>query len=162
MKNLIIRLLDKAKDKLNDIELEKQELSGNIIVNKEEILNLSETFDITRIRYDYGIKLPNDSLVKVKSKFLEIDKEGNLYYLINDDSNEREIVGKVEDCLYEYDLFYEEWNKADLVRILGSTNFVIKCSKLKEIKREILENKGMELYEDINKNRIYGGLSLYE
>ena len=42
---------------MDEIELEKQQLSGNVIKNKIDRLNLSETFDLSRIRYDYGIKL---------------------------------------------------------------------------------------------------------
>ena len=56
----------------------------------------------------------------------------------------------------------EEWKKADLVRMLSTTNFTIKGSKLKEINKAILENKGLELYYNINKNRKIGGLNLYE
>ena len=47
---------------MDEIELEKQQLSGNVIKNKIDRLNLSETFDLSRIRYDYGIKLKNDNV----------------------------------------------------------------------------------------------------
>ena len=160
--DIIINNIDRIKSKINDIELEKQELSGNIIENKNKSLNLSETFDISRIRYDYGIKLKNDSLVRMNSKLLEIDTDGNLYFLNVSNPKEKEIIGKVENCLYEFDIFKEEWKKADIVRILSSTNFTIKGSKLKEISKAILENKGLEIYSDINKNRKLGGLNLYE
>ena len=162
--NICINLFNNIKSKINDIELEKQELSGNVIKNTIERLNLSETFDLSRIRYDYGIKLKNDNLVKVNSELLEIDKDGNLYFL-NYNPKEKIEVGKAEDCLYEFDLYKEEWKKADIVRILSYTNFVIKGSKLNEISKAILENKGIELYSNINKNRSnlkFGGLSLYE
>lgn len=160
--DIIIKNIDRIKSKINDIELEKQELSGNIIENKNKRLNLSETFDISRIRYDYGIKLKNDNLVRMNSKLLEIDTDGNLYFLNVNNPKEKEIIGKVENCLYEFDIFNEEWKKADIVRILSSTNFVIKGSKLKELSKAILENKGLELYSNINKNRKLGGLNLYE
>lgn len=168
MKNLIIKkiqcLYKYIKSKIESIETEKQQLSGNIIENTVDELNLSETFDMSRIRYDYGIKLKNDTLVKVNSDLLEIDKEGNLYFL-NDNPKEKIEVGKVEDCLYEFDLYNEEWKKADIVRILSCTDFVIKGSKIKEISKAILENRGLELYTSINKNRKSiksGGLSIYE
>lgn len=160
--DIIIKNIDRIKSKINDIELEKQELSGNIIENKNKRLNLSETFDISRIRYDYGIKLKNDNLVRMNSKLLEIDTDGNLYFLNVNNPKEKEIIGKVENCLYEFDIFNEEWKKADIVRILSSTNFVIKGSKLKELSKAILENKGLELYSNINMNRKLGGLNLYE
>lgn len=160
--DIIINNIDRIKSKINAIELEKQELAGNIIENKNKSLNLSETFDISRIRYDYGIKLKNDSLVRMNSKLLEIDTDGNLYFLNVSNPKEKEIIGKVENCLYEFDIFKEEWKKADIVRILSSTNFTIKGSKLKEISKTILENKGLEIYSDINKNRKLGGLNLYE
>jgi len=160
--DIIIKNIDRIKSKINDIELEKQELSGNIIENKNKRLNLSETFDISRIRYDYGIKLKNDNLVRMNSKLLEIDTDGNLYFLNVNNPKEKEIIGKVENCLYEFDIFNEEWKKADIVRILSSTNFAIKGSKLKELSKAILENKGLELYSNINKNRKLGGLNLYE
>lgn len=160
--DIIIKNIDRIKSKINDIELEKQELSGNIIENKNKRLNLSETFDISRIRYDYGIKLKNDNLVRMNSKLLEIDTDGNLYFLNVNNPKEKEIIGKVENCLYEFDIFNEEWKKADIVRILSSTNFEIKGSKLKELNKAILENKGLELYSNINKNRKLGGLNLYE
>lgn len=157
-------MLDSIKYKIKSIELEKQELSGNIIKNTKARLNLSETFDISRIRYDYGIKLKNDNIVKINSKLLEIDTDGNLYFLdIN--NNKKNKIGKVEQCLYEFDLYNEEWKKADIVRILSCTNFVVKGSKLKEISRAVLENNSIELYSNINKNRNnikFGGLSLYE
>lgn len=164
MLNLCVRVLDNIKSKIKSIELEKQELSGNVIENATDRFNLSETFDISRIRYDYGIKLKNDNLVKVNSKLLEIDKDGNLYFL-NDNPKEKIEVGKVEDCLYEFDLYNEEWKKADIVRILSCTNFVIKGSKLKEISQAILENRGLEFYTSINNNKNnikFGGLSIYE
>ena len=160
--DIIIKNIDRIKSKINDIELEKQELSGNIIENKNKRLNLSETFDISRIRYDYGIKLKNDNLVRMNSKLLEIDTDGNLYFLNVNNPKEKEIIGKVENCLYEFDIFNEEWKKADIVRILSSKNFAIKGSKLKELSKAILENKGLELYSNINKNRKLGGLNLYE
>lgn len=160
--DIIIKNIDRIKSKINDIELEKQELTGNIIENKNKRLNLSETFDISRIRYDYGIKLKNDNLVRMNSKLLEIDTDGNLYFLNVNNPKEKEIIGKVENCLYEFDIFNEEWKKADIVRILSSTNFAIKGSKLKELNKAILENKGLELYSNINKNRKLGGLNLYE
>lgn len=160
MKNVIIRFIHSIKSKINDIEFEKQQLSGKIIENKVNRLNLSETFDISRIKYDFGIKLKNDSLVKVNSKLLEIDTDGNLYFLNINNLKEKQKVGKVEDCLYEFDLFKQEWKKADIVRILGNTNFVIKGSKLKEIRKMILENRSIEIYSDINKNGKIGGLSL--
>jgi hypothetical protein len=162
--NKIQYLYKHIKSKIESIEEEKQELSGNTIENTIDKLNLSETFDISRIRYDYGIKLKNDNLVKVNSKLLEIDKDGNLYFL-NDNPKEKIEVGKVEDCLYEFDLYNEEWKKADIVRILSCTNFVIKGSKLKEISKAILENRGLEFYTSINKNKNnikFGGLSIYE
>ena len=68
--DIIIKNIDRIKSKINDIELEKQELSGNIIENKNKRLNLSETFDISRIRYDYGIKLKNDNLVRYRWQFI--------------------------------------------------------------------------------------------
>lgn len=160
--DIIIQKINKMKSKINQIELEKQELSGKIVRNNVDRLNLSETFDLSRIRYDYGIKLKNDSLVKIDSKLLEVDKEGNLYFLNVSNPSEKEVVGKVEDCLYEYDLFNEEWKKADIVRILSSTNFTVQCSKLKEISKAILENRDIELYSNINKNRNIGGLKLYK
>ena len=76
------------------------------------------------------------------------------------DLKEKIKVGKVEDCLYEFDLFNQEWKKANLVRILSNTNFIIKGSKLKKISKVILENRSMELYSNINKNSKFGGLSL--
>lgn len=160
--DIIIKNIDRIKSKINDIELEKQELSGNIIENKIDRLNLSETFDLSRIRYDLGIKLKNDNLVKIDSKLLEIDREGNLYFISVSNPKEKELIGKAEDCLYEFDLYNEEWKKVDLVRMLSTTNFTIKGSKLKEISKAILENKGLELYSDINKNRKLGGVELYE
>ena len=158
--NWCIQIFNNIKSKINDIEFEKQQLSGKIIENKVNRLNLSETFDISRIKYDFGIKLKNDSLVKVNSKLLEIDTDGNLYFLNINNLKEKQKVGKVEDCLYEFDLFKQEWKKADIVRILGNTNFVIKGSKLKEIRKMILENRSIEIYSDINKNGKLGGLSL--
>ena len=151
---------DNIKSKINDIELEKLQLSGKIVENTVDRLNLSETFDFNRIRYDFGIKLKNDNLVKVNSKLLEIDVDGNLYFLNIANLKGKIKIGKVEDCLYEFDLFKQEWKKANIVRILGNTNFVIKGSKLKEISKEILENKSIELYSSINKNSKFGGLSL--
>lgn len=162
MKKFVIKILNNIKSKIKSIELEKQELSGNIIENKVDRLNLSETFDIGRIRYDYGIKLKNDNLVRMNSKLLEIDTDGNLYFLNVSNRKEKLKIGKVEDCLYEFDLFNEEWRKADIVRILSCTNFVIRGSKLKEISKALLENRGIDLYSNINKNRKFGGLSLYE
>lgn len=158
--NWCIQIFNNIKLKINDIEFEKQQLSGKIIENKVNRLNLSETFDLSRIKYDFGIKLKNDSLVKVNSKLLEIDRDGNLYFLNINNLKEKQRVGKVEECLYEFDLFKQEWKKADIVRILGNTNFVIKGSKLKEIRKIIVENRSIELYSDINKNRKIGGLSL--
>ena len=157
-------LYKQIKLKIEESEEEKKQLSGNIVKNTVDTLNLSETFDISRIRYDYGIKLKNDSLVKVNSELLEIDQEGNLYFL-NENPKEKIEVGKVEDCLYEFDLYNEEWKKADIVCILSCTNFIIKGSKLKEISKAILENKGIEFYSNINKNKSnikLGGLSIYE
>ena len=151
--DIIIKNIDRIKSKINDIELEKQELSGNIIENKIDRLNLSETFDLSRIRYDLGIKLKNDNLVKIDSKLLEIDREGNLYFISAINQKEKELIGKAENCLYEFDLYNEEWKKVDLVRMLSTTNFTIKGSKLKEINKAILENKGLELYYNINKNK---------
>ena len=141
--DIIIKNIDRIKSKINDIELEKQELSGNIIENKNKRLNLSETFDISRIRYDYGIKLKNDNLVRMNSKLLEIDTDGNLYFLNVNNPKEKEIIGKVENCLYEFDIFDEEWKKADIVRILSSTNFAIKGSKLKELSKAILHSSNV-------------------
>lgn len=158
--NWCMQTFDNIKSKINDIELEKLQLSGKIVENKVDRLNLSETFDFNRIRYDFGIKLKNDNLVKVNSKLLEIDVDGNLYFLNIANLKEKIKIGKVEDCLYEFDLFKQEWKKADIVRILGNTNFVIKGSKLKEISKEILENRSIELYSSINKNSKFGGLSL--
>jgi len=160
--DIIIKNIDNVKSKIKDIELEKMQLSGKIIENKQERLNLAETFDLSRIRYDYGIKLRNDNLVRINSKLLELDREGNLYFLNASNPKEKEIIGKVENCLYEFDIFNEEWKKADIVRILSSTNFAIKGSKLKEISKAILENNSLELYSNINKNRKLGGLNLYE
>lgn len=160
--DIIIKNVDMIKSKIKDIEIEKQQLSGKIIDNKSERLNLSETFDLSRIRYDYGIKLKNDNLVRMNSKLLEIDRDGNLYFLNISNPNEKEVIGKVENCLYEFDLLNEEWKKADIVRILSNTNFTIKGSKLKEISKAILENNELELYSNINKNRRTGGLNLYE
>lgn len=160
--DIIIKMFDRIKSRINDIELEKQQLSGKILENKVDRLNLSETFDLSRIRYDYGIKLKNDNLVRMNSKLLEIDREGNLYFINISNLKEKEIIGKVDNCLYEFDLLNEEWKKADIVRILSNTNFAIKGSKLKEISKAIFENNGLELYSDINKNRKLGGLNLYE
>ena len=151
-----MRTFNSIKSKINDIELEKLQLSGNIIENKVDRLNLSETFDFSRIRYDFGIKLKNDNLVKVNSKLLEIDVDGNLYFLNIANLKEKIKIGKVEECLYEFDLFNQEWKKANIVRILSSTNFFIKNSKQKEIS----ENRSIELYSNINKNIKFGGLSL--
>ena len=120
--NWCIQIFNNIKLKINDIEFEKQQLSGKIIENKVNRLNLSETFDLSRIKYDFGIKLKNDSLVKVNSKLLEIDRDGNLYFLNINNLKEKQRVGKVEECLYEFDLFKQEWKKADIVRILGNTN----------------------------------------
>ena len=144
--DIIIKNINNVKSKIKDIELEKMQLSGKIIENKQERLNLAETFDLSRIRYDYGIKL----------------RKGNLYFLNASNPKEKEIIGKAENCLYEFDIFKEEWKKADIVRILSSTNFAIKGSKLKEISKAILENNSLELYSNINKNRKLGGLNLYE
>lgn len=160
--DIIIKNINNVKSKIKDIELEKMQLSGKIIENKQERLNLAETFDLSRIRYDYGIKLRNDNLVRINSKLLELDREGNLYFLNASNPKEKEIIGKAENCLYEFDIFKEEWKKDDIVRILSSTNFAIKGSKLKEISKAILENNSLELYSNINKNRKLGGLNLYE
>ena len=160
--DIIIKMFDRIKSRINDIELEKQQLSGKILENKVDRLNLSETFDLSRIRYDYGIKLKNDNLVRMNSKLLEIDREGNLYFINISNPKEKEIIGKVDNCLYEFDLLNEEWKKADIVRILSNTDIAIKGSKLKEISKAIFENNGLELYSDINKNRKLGGLNLYE
>lgn len=160
--SIIIKMFDKIKSKINDMELEKQQLSGNFIENKVDRLNLSETFDLSRIRYDFGIKLRNDSLVKIDSKLLEIDREGNLYFISVNNPKEKELIGKAEICLYEFDLLNEEWKKADLIRMLSTTNFTIRCNKLKEISKAILENRGQELFSNINKNRKIGGLYLNE
>ena len=88
------------------------------------------------------------------------------YLNIVDNSNfkkeyEEIFINNIER-FYEFDIFNEEWKKADIVRILSSTNFAIKGSKLKELSKAILENKGLELYSNINKNRKLGGLNLYE
>lgn len=160
--DIIIKNIDKIKSKIKDIEVEKQQLSGKIIENKINRLNLSETFDLSRIRYDYGIKLKNDNLVRMNSKLLEIDREGNLYFLNVSNQNEKEVIGNVENCLYEFDLLNEEWKKADIVRMLSNTNFTIKGSKLKETSKSILENNELELYSNIYKNRKMRGLNLYE
>ena len=55
-----MQTFDNIKSKINDIELEKLQLSGKIVENTVDRLNLSETFDFSRIRYDFGIKLKND------------------------------------------------------------------------------------------------------
>ena len=151
--DIIAKNINRIKSKMDEIELEKQQLSGNVIKNKIDRLNLSETFDLSRIRYDYGIKLKNDNLIRIDSKLLEIDSDGNLYFINASNPNEKEVIGKAEICLYEFDILNEEWKKADLVRMLSTTNFTIKGSKLKEINKAILENKGLELYYNINKNR---------
>ena len=160
--DIIAKNINRIKSKMDEIELEKQQLSGNVIKNKIDRLNLSETFDLSRIRYDYGIKLKNDNLIRIDSKLLEIDSDGNLYFINASNPNEKEVIRKAEICLYEFDILNEEWKKADLVRMLSTTNFTIKGSKLKEINKAILENKGLELYYNINKNRKIGGLNLYE
>ena len=160
--DIIAKNINRIKSKMDEIELEKQQLSGNVIKNKIDRLNLSETFDLSRIRYDYGIKLKNDNLIRIDSKLLEIDSDGNLYFINASNPNEKEVIGKAEICLYEFDILNEKWKKADLVRMLSTTNFTIKGSKLKEINKAILENKGLELYYNINKNRKIGGLNLYE
>lgn len=160
--DIIAKNINRIKSKMDEIELEKQQLSGNVIKNKIDRLNLSETFDLSRIRYDYGIKLKNDNLIRIDSKLLEIDSDGNLYFINASNPNEKEVIGKAEICLYEFDILNEEWKKANLVRMLSTTNFTIKGSKLKEINKAILENKGLELYYNINKNRKIGGLNLYE
>lgn len=54
--DIIAKNINRIKSKMDEIELEKQQLSGNVIKNKIDRLNLSETFDLSRIRYDYGIK----------------------------------------------------------------------------------------------------------
>ena len=96
--DIIIKNINNVKSKIKDIELEKMQLSGKIIENKQERLNLAETFDLSRIRYDYGIKLRNDNLVRINSKLLELDREGNLYFLNASNPKEKEIIGKAENC----------------------------------------------------------------
>lgn len=146
---LIIKIFDDIKVKINDMEIEKQQLAGKVIENKVDKLNLSETFDLSRIRYDFGIKIKNDSLVKVKCESLTIDQEGNLYFLDKDNKEELKI-GDVEEYLYEYDIYKQEWKKADIVRMLGTTNFTIKGNKQLKINKAILENNDLELYSNIN------------
>ena len=142
-------LLNNVKEKIEKAKLEEQELAGNIIKNEENKIVLAEVCDLSRIRYDYGIKLKNDNLVKVKSDLLIIDDNGILYFL--DKTNEELEVGKVEENLYEFDIYKQEWKKADIVSILACANFSIKNTKLKEIDKRILENRDNEFYTDISK-----------
>lgn len=143
-------LLNNVKEKIEKAKLEEQELAGNIIKNEENKIVLAEVCDLSRIRYDYGIKLKNDNLVKVKSDLLIIDDNGILYFL-DKKTNEELEVGKVEENLYEFDVYKQEWKKADIVSILACANFSIKNTKLKEIDKRILENRDNEFYTDISK-----------
>ena len=129
-------LLNNVKEKIEKAKLEEQELAGNIIKNEENKIVLAEVCDLSRIRYDYGIKLKNDN--------------GILYFL-DKKTNEELEVGKVEENLYEFDVYKQEWKKADIVSILACANFSIKNTKLKEIDKRILENRDNEFYTDISK-----------
>lgn len=148
-------LLNNVKEKIEKAKLEEQELAGNIIKNEENKIVLAEVCDLSRIRYDYGIKLKNDNLVKVKSDLLIIDDNGTLYFF-DKKTNEELEVGKVEENLYEFDVYKQEWKKADIVSILACANFSIKNTKLKEIDKRILENRDNEFYTDISKLKLGG------
>lgn len=153
-------LLDKVIRKVENIKIEQKELSGNVIVNEKKQINLSDIFDMRRLKYDYGIKLKNDNLVKVKSELLVIDENGELYF-IDQRKNEPIEVGQVDEYLYEYDIYKQEWKKADVSRLLISANFSIKNNKLKEVNKKILENRNCDLYNDIfnhYKNFKLGGI----
>lgn len=161
MTRLLIKwkdLLDNVKDKIELAKQEENQLAGNIIENSVAKINLASVNDLSRIRYEYGILLKNDNLVKVKSELLIIDEKGILYYLDKENNEELE-VGKVEDYLYEFDVYKQEWKKADVISILACANFSVKNKKLKEADKLILENRNNEFYSSISNNqRCFGGM----
>ena len=165
MEKLIVKwqeLLNNVKEKIESTKREEDELAGNIIKNTVDKINLAEVYDLSRIRFDYGIKLKNDNLVKVKSDLLIINENGILYFLDNKNSEELE-VGSVEEYLYEFDVYKQEWKKADVISILACANFSVKSSKLKEADKIILENKNNEFYSVItNRQRKLGGMIFNE
>lgn len=163
MKELLLKLKEYIKEIIINKDKEKienQELTGNIIKNKENKINLSESCDLSRLRYDYGIRLQNDNIIKVKCNQLIVNEEGLLYFL-DEQNNEELEVGKVEDYLYEFDIFKQEWKKADIINILVNLDFSVK--RLKEAEKKIIENRNLDFYSDIyNKNFEIKGVEIYE
>ncbi|WP_304683119.1 hypothetical protein [uncultured Clostridium sp.] len=163
MKELLLKLKEYIKEIILNKDEEKrenQELTGNIIRNKVSKINLSENYDFNRLRYDYGIRLKNDSIVKVKSNQLIINEEGLLYFL-DEQNNEELEVGKIEDYLYEFDIFKQEWKKADIISILVNLDFSVK--RLKEADKMIIENRNINFYSNIcNNNFEIKGVEVYE
>lgn len=154
------QLLNNVKERIENDRIEEQELSGNIIENSASRIILAEVCDISRIRFDYGIRLKNDNLVKVKSELLIIDDNGILYYLDKQQNEELE-VGNVEDYLYEYDVYKQEWKKADIITILTNANFKVKSKNLQEVEKNIIENRNMDFYSGISNNRLKLGGMIY-
>ena len=153
-------LLNNVKEKIQCEKIEEQELSGNIVKNTVNKIILGEVCDISRIRFDYGIRLKNDNLVKVKSELLIVDENGILYYL-DKEANEELEVGNVEEYLYEYDIYKQEWQKADIITILTNANFCVKNKKLQEVEKNILENRNIDFYSGISNNRMKLGVMIY-
>lgn len=165
MKSLLLMLKTILEEKKLNIEknkLEEQELSGNIVKNKVSKIQLSESCDLSRIRYDYGIRLQNDNIVKVKSDQLVLDEYGMLYFL-DEKQNEELEIGNIEEYLYEFDIYKQEWRKADVENILVNADFSIKDSKLKEVDKKIMENRNLDFYSNIyRKNFEVRGVGVYE
>lgn len=158
MKRLVLRLKAFLKEKKLNIEkdkLEKQELSENIVKNRVSKIKLSESCDFSRIRYDYGIRLQNDNIVKVKSNQLILDEYGMLYFVDKKQNQELEI-GNIEDYLYEFDIYKQEWKKADVISILVNLDFSIKDNKLKKADKRIIENRNLDFYSNIYGKKFQG------
>ena len=158
MKRLVLRLKAFLKEKKLNIEkdkLEKQELSENIVKNRVSKIKLSESCDFSRIRYDYGIRLQNDNIVKVKSIQLILDEYGMLYFVDKKQNQELEI-GNIEDYLYEFDIYKQEWKKADVISILVNLDFSIKDNKLKKADKRIIENRNLDFYSNIYGKKFQG------
>ena len=62
------QLLNNVKEKIENDKIEEQELSGNIVKNSTSRIILAEVCDISRIRFDYGIRLKNDNLVRTSGE----------------------------------------------------------------------------------------------
>lgn len=155
-------IFEQLRKKVKKNKLEEQELSGSIVKNRVSKINLSENYDLSRIRYDYGIRLKNDSVVKVKSNQLVLDEYGILYILDKKQNKELEI-GNIEDYLYEFDIYKQEWRKADVVCILINADFSIKDGKLKKVDKKIIENRDLAFYSNICRKKLeVRGVGVYE